>query len=145
MKNTIAKLWEQELLPIKDAIYFSNGESHECRITTHPVPSINVGEKFSLDDFNEHNKQDVCAIDIFKEIPPTTGGYCCTGGCSYGSDGFIAYLDNERNLVWAIYSSSSNPFIDAVQVDDRTVKVTTTTNLEINIDLESPLTLDLTQ
>lgn len=72
MKNTIAKLWEQELLPIKDAIYFSNGESHECRITTHQVPSINVGEKLSLDDFNEHDKRDVCAIDIFKEpLSPT--------------------------------------------------------------------------
>lgn len=38
MKNTIAKLWEQELLPIKDAIHFFNGESHEMQDYDLSIP-----------------------------------------------------------------------------------------------------------
>jgi len=141
MKKIITKLWEQELLPIKDAIYFSTGESCSCKIATYPSPSIEIGEKFSLEDFHATHKNDVCHIDIFKEIPLNNGGYCCVGEGSYGSEGFIAYLDKDKNLIWVIYSESSNPFIDVTQANDKTISARSTTNVKITIDLENPQTL----
>ncbi|MCI0913458.1 hypothetical protein JNA92_14735 [Pseudomonas putida] len=145
MKNIIMKLWEQELLPIKDAIYFSSGEACSCKIATYPSPSIKIGEKFSLEDFHATHKCDVCHIDILKEIPLTNGGYCCVGEGSYGPEGFIAYLDKEKELIWVIYSESSNPFIDVTQVNDKTISTRSTTDIKITIDLENPQTLDFIQ
>lgn len=142
MKSIITKLWEQELLPIKDAIYFSNGESCSCKIATYPSRSIEIGETFNLEDFHETHKQDVCHIDILKEIPLTNGGYSCVGEGSYGSEGFIAYLDKEKKLTWVIYSESSNPFIDITQVNDNTISARSSTDIKIIIDLENPQTLE---
>lgn len=39
MKNII-QLWEDNLLPIKDAIYFSNGRSFLCKIMDYPTLHI---------------------------------------------------------------------------------------------------------
>ncbi|EYI39237.1 hypothetical protein SEEH1576_08160 [Salmonella enterica subsp. enterica serovar Heidelberg str. 41576] len=45
MKNII-QLWEDNLLPIKDAIYFSNGRSFLCKIMDYPTLHIERNGEF---------------------------------------------------------------------------------------------------
>lgn len=42
------------------------------------------------------NKDEVTDIDKFREIKLANNCYCCVGEGSYGSEGFVAYLDENK-------------------------------------------------
>ncbi|EAU5054143.1 hypothetical protein F8926_24795, partial [Salmonella enterica subsp. enterica serovar Kentucky] len=78
MKNII-QLWEDNLLPIKDAIYFSNGRSFLCKIMDYPTLHIERNGEFDFSAFYEKNKDEVTDIDKFREIKLANNCYCCVG------------------------------------------------------------------
>ncbi len=142
MKN-IVQLWEEELLPIKDAIYFSNGKSFLCKITSYPIPCIEKNGEFDFCNFYEENKDELTNIDKFKEIRLINNGYCCIGEGSYGSEGFIAYLDRNKKLIWVLYSEESNPFVNISEYTPDIIIAESSSNIRLKIDINNPIKLEL--
>jgi len=142
MKNII-QLWEDGLLPIKDAIYFSNGKSFLCKIVPYPTPCIEKNGDFDFSAFYEENKDEVTDIDKFREVKLANNCYCCIGEGSYGSEGFIAYLDGNKKLVWVLYSEESNPFINVSEYMADIVIVESSSNIRLRININNPVDLEL--
>ncbi len=142
MKNII-QLWEDNLLPIKDAIYFSNGRSFLCKIMDYPTLHIERNGEFDFSAFYEKNKDEVTDIDKFREIKLANNCYCCVGECSYGSEGFVAYLDENKNLVWVLYSEESNPFINVSEYIPDIIIVESSSNIRLKININNPMDLEL--
>ncbi len=142
MKNII-QLWEDNLLPIKDAIYFSNGRSFLCKIMDYPTLHIERNGEFDFSAFYEKNKDEVTDIDKFREIKLANNCYCCVGEVSYGSEGFVAYLDENKNLVWVLYSEESNPFINVSEYIPDIIIVESSSNIRLKININNPMDLEL--
>ncbi|EII6507552.1 hypothetical protein LHT27_004519 [Salmonella enterica subsp. enterica serovar Kentucky] len=142
MKNII-QLWEDNLLPIKDAIYFSNGRSFLCKIMDYPTLHIERNGEFDFSAFYEKNKDEVTDIDKFREIKLANNRYCCVGEGSYGSEGFVAYLDENKNLVWVLYSEESNPFINVSEYIPDIIIVESSSNIRLKININNPMDLEL--
>ncbi len=142
MKNII-QLWEDNLLPIKDAIYFSNGRSFLCKIMDYPTLHIERNGEFDFSAFYEKNKDEVPDIDKFREIKLANNCYFCVGEGSYGSEGFVAYLDENKNLVWVLYSEESNPFINVSEYIPDIIIVESSSNIRLKININNPMDLEL--
>ncbi|MHA8111788.1 hypothetical protein ACX122_01425 [Kosakonia cowanii] len=142
MKNII-QLWEDGLLPIKNAIYFSNGKSFLCEIRPYPTPYIEKNGEFDFSAFYEEDKDEVTDIDKFREIKLANNCYCCIGEGSYGSEGFIAYLDENKKLVWVLYSEESNPFINVYEYMPGIIIVESSSNIRLRININNPVDLEL--
>ena len=143
MQSIISKLWKEELLPIKEAVFFFDGRAKSCKITSFPTPKIEVGADFDFIDFYRNNNEEVTSIDIIKEVKLLNECYCCVGEGSYGSEGFIAYLDNDKNPIWILYSENSNPFVSVFEHEENTILVESTAGLKIQIDLHNTVNLKL--
>ncbi|BBE78320.1 MULTISPECIES: hypothetical protein [Enterobacteriaceae] len=143
MKNIISELWNQELLPIKDALYLSDGRAFSYKIASYPTPRVEKGESFDFVDFYNKNKDEVTSIDTIMNIKLSNGCYCCVGEGSYGSEGFIACLDKNKVLKWVIYSETSNPFFNIYEYEDDTILAESTANVKIKVNVNNPTNLDL--
>ncbi len=143
MQATIVKLWNDETLPIKDGLYFPDGRSLFLSIACAPTPVVTTGDWFDVSEFHDKNKDELAHIDTFKEVPLSSGGILCIGGGSYGSEGFIAHLDSQKHLIWALYAERSNPFIHASENDDGTVIVESSAGFKLKIDPADPGRLHL--
>lgn len=73
--SKINELWNKEKLPIKDGIYFANGESFSFLTKFYPDIVIKKGKSFSLVDFLNKNPDCITDIDIFEKIKIPTGGH----------------------------------------------------------------------
>jgi len=143
MKILIVDLWEKDMLPIKDAIYFSDGRSFSCKITSCPTQKIELGDEFDVNEFYKNNIDEVTNIDEIKEIKLSNSGYCSVGDGSYGSEGFIACLGKERNLIWVLYSEESNPFINVREDPVNTIIAESSSGFRLKINLNNPLELKI--
>ena len=139
--SKINELWNKEKLPIKDGIYFANGESFSFLTKFYPDIVIKKGKSFSLVDFLNKNPDCITDIDIFEKIKIQTGGTCLLGEGSHGSEGFIAYITSDEKLNWVIYIEESNPFINAVELPDTFLKVESSANYTIILDLKDPINI----
>ena len=139
--SKINELWNKEKLPIKDGIYFANGESFSFLAKFYPYVFIEKGESFSLVDFLNQNPDCITHIDIFKKIKLQMGGTCLLGEGSHGSEGFIAYITSDEKLNWVIYFEESNPFINAVELSNAFHIVESSANYRIILDLKNPINI----
>jgi hypothetical protein len=145
MNSAIISLWEENLLPIKDGVYFSNGKSISKKIYSYPAPRIENGQEFDLNKFLQDNTDETTSIDGLKEISLKNKGYCLVGEGSHGSEGFIAHLDKNHELIWVIYSEESNPFINIMEEQENIVTVESSANFKIKIDVNDPVNLEIIQ
>lgn len=143
MKNIVIELWKNETLPVKDAIYFSNGAAFLLEITSYPIPTLQKGNSFDLNELYKNNENEITHIDIFKEIKLSNGFFCCVGEASYGTEGFIACLDTNKNLIWVIYSETSNPFINIIEYRTGNILVESSANFKLRIDVIDPMNIEL--
>ena len=139
MKNIIVKLWNNGQLPIKDAIYFSSGESFSLKIATHSSTLLQKGDFFNLYDLYHKDESEITNIDILNEIKLSNDYYCCVGEGSYGSEGFIAYLDINRELIWVMYFEESNPFFNITEYSPGNILAESSANVKLNIKLSRPI------
>ncbi|WP_322047531.1 hypothetical protein [Paraburkholderia sp. J67] len=143
MASIISDLWENETLPVKSGVYFSDGRSIEIRLESFPAPTIEIGCEFNFTEFYSRNKDELTSIDCLKILQLSSGGVCCVGEGGYGSEGFISRLDEDGNLVWVIYSEKSNPFIDIFEIDDGYVVAKSSARYALKIALDNPIKIGL--
>ena len=65
--KSIVDLWNEHLLPIKDAIYFADGSAFSVEITSYPTPSFEKGDDFCFSDFFKNNSDEITDVDLFKK------------------------------------------------------------------------------
>ncbi|EBF5850089.1 hypothetical protein FH026_12505 [Listeria monocytogenes] len=139
----INDLWNREELLIKNGIHFSDGSGVEVEISYYPVPDIKKGHYFSFLDVYKEDQENMTKIDVFKEIKLSNGFYCCVGEGSYGSEGFVTYLDERKNLLWVLYSETSNPFVNIMEECEGIVVAESSANFKIRLDVNKPTSLSL--
>ena len=94
-------------------------------------------EEFHIFLFYDYRERE----NIFEKIKISTGGACLLGEGSHGSEGFIAYITSDEKLNWVIYFEESNPFINAVELPDTFLKVESSANYTIILDLKDPINI----
>ncbi|OCG10929.1 hypothetical protein A9G09_11555 [Gilliamella sp. wkB292] len=139
----IVELWHKQQLPIKDGIYFASGQSIALDAVFFPQLSIHVGEKFDLNVILNNDADNLTDIDIFDKIILANGDQCIIGEGSYGSEGFIAYLSANQDLIWVIYFEKSNPFIKVLPLTNQSIMVESSANFQLIIELANPVNLKL--
>ncbi|MCK0552674.1 hypothetical protein KFO32_06245 [Pantoea ananatis] len=102
-----------------------------------------MGADFNFIDFYRNNNEEVTSIDVIKEVKLLNECYCYVGEGSYDSEGFIAYLDKDKNPIWILYSENSNPFVSVFEHEENTILVESTAGLKIQIELHNPVNLKL--
>lgn len=143
--SKIVELWNEEKLPIKDGIYFSNGVSISLSIEFHPDLLIEKGNSFDLVSFLKDEPDCVTYIDITQKIRMSDGYQCFLGEGSYGSEGFIAYITADGHLKWVMYFENSNPFINAVELSNKIIEIESSGNYKLVIDLKNPIQVSLSK
>lgn len=68
MKNVITELWEAGELPIKNALYFSDGRAELIDIISYPTPKVSKSGRFDFCEFYEKNKDEITTIGVIKKL-----------------------------------------------------------------------------
>lgn len=136
--SKIGELWDEGVLPIKDGIYFSNGDSISLAVRFYPKQLIEKGDFFDLVSFLAENPDYLTNVDPTKIILLSNGDQCFLGEGSYGSEGFIAYKNLKGDLTWVMYFERSNPFINAKELSNNRIEVESSGNYQIVIELDNP-------
>ncbi|WP_017347054.1 hypothetical protein [Pantoea sp. A4] len=143
MKSVISMLWDQEKLPIKDGIYFSNGTSIAYSVESYPKKKLTKGSEFDFEMFYKDNKDEVTSFDEIVNIKLPNGFHCSAGEGSFGSEGFIAYISDENELQWVIYLEELNPFIKITNTSDEIIIAESSADIRLKIDVNNPLNMEL--
>lgn len=77
-------------------------------------------------------------IDLCHEAELDDGsGYMCCGDGALGADGFFARLDRDRNILWVVFMTGSNPF-ERIALDGSVVHVVNNLGNSVTVDLTRP-------
>jgi len=141
--NTIQKLWKKEQIPIKDGIYFNSGKAFELYFTSYPSPILKVKEPFDLEEFLEKNQEELSYVDITCKLKLPNNHTLVSGEGSYGSEGFIGYLDKNKEPIWLIYSESFNPIISLTKLDSKIKADSSLLGISFILDIDNPLDIKI--
>ncbi|MFJ9622611.1 hypothetical protein [Streptomyces sp. NPDC101181] len=133
----IERLWEVFRLPIRDALYFAEGDSYDVALDLGVPSGLKVLAPFDLDEILESDPSWVSSVDGLVAVDLGSRGLLWGGEGSYGSEGFIARLTSERKLIWAIFLMESNPF-DRIHLSGNVATFTSTAGLEVAVDIDDP-------
>lgn len=111
--SRITDLWPAGQAPCRSGLYRADGSAREVETDGAALSWFELGAPLDLDALLEEDPEGVTEIDIhrrcFADLPDASG-YVCGGDGALGSDGFVARLDADRNLVWVVFMADSNPF-----------------------------------
>ncbi|MDT9691056.1 hypothetical protein Q5762_22440 [Streptomyces sp. P9(2023)] len=138
--TAIERLWEAFQLPIRDALHFADAHSCDVALDSDVPSGLRVLAPFDLDEMLESDPSWVASVDGLAAVDLGSNGLLWGGEGSYGSEGFIARLTVDRALVWAIFFMESNPF-DRIQLSENVATFSSTSGIEITVDIDDPRTL----
>lgn len=132
----LQEYWKKGTLPEADAIYFSDGTMMEF----NEPDCINYFSFTSglIIDLESEYGNDGAEIEILGEMHDNlTGNIVYRGAGCMGNEGFISYADCNSNIIWAIFSSFSNPFWE-VKFEGEVIVATTELKYEWRIPKDKP-------
>lgn len=144
MTNIIQEHWNNNELPGIDAILFADGtmiildfyavskEGGGKLHYVHPVCETNLK---SVEKYNDDVWSQIERHPATLSLPDGKKVYFGEG--AMGEEGFVALTENDDQLIWALYSTASNPFTKAEFVNGK-IRVYSTYDLYYNIDLLTP-------
>ncbi|MCI4066075.1 hypothetical protein MRQ36_27425 [Micromonospora sp. R77] len=141
MTTRILRLWSKGLAPGWDGLYRADGSARVVELSGGArLDGFELGPSLDLDAMLEEGPGRLTDVDILRGadvLLPDDSGYVCGGDGAHGSEGFFARLDKDRNLVWIVALTDSNPFEKA---EVRGSLATFTNNLgnSVTIDLDHP-------
>ncbi|MGW0558029.1 hypothetical protein ACWDZ6_28275 [Streptomyces sp. NPDC002926] len=137
--TAIERLWEDFELPIRDALHSADGHSYDVALDPDAPSGFAVLAPFGLDEMLESDPSWTSSVDGLAVVDLGRKGLLWGGEGSYGSEGFIARLTADRALIWAIFFMESNPF-DRIQLSNNVATFSSTSGVEITVDIEDPRT-----
>jgi hypothetical protein len=135
--NEIERLWEDFRLPIRDGLYFADGNAYDVALSPATPSGFRVLESFDLHQIRKNVPDWTSEVDGLKSIELTHGGFLWGGEGSHGSEGFLARLTPGRSLAWAIFLTESNPFQE-IQLYSKIASFVSTSGIEITVDIDDP-------
>jgi len=143
MTNIIQEHWSNNELPGIDAILFADGTmimldfytiSTEGRKLHYVNPVCETNLK-SVEKYND---------DVWSQIERHPGTLTLPDGKkvhfgegAMGNEGFVALTENDDQLIWALFSTATNPFIKAAFVNGK-IRAYSTYDRYYNIDILAP-------
>ena len=117
MRELIQDKWRQEEVPIMDGVLYSDGRivlfsyesvEHRGERGLHVV----INGETTLADFLARDPDMWTSIIEMDSVTWDGGGLrILSGGCGFGSDGFVAAIRlPDEQLLWVAVSQRSNPF-----------------------------------
>jgi hypothetical protein len=135
--TAISALWRKEQVPIEDGLFLADGAAYEVDVVNG---RLRIGAPFDLDSLLAADPTWVASIIVTREVP-IPDGLLCAGEGSYGSEGFFARLDTNRNLVWVVHFQESNPFTE-ISVHGNEATFTSTSGVSAIVNLVGQLPTD---
>jgi hypothetical protein len=128
--SEVAALWRNGLLPGADGLYYVDGGARTLRLGV-----VEVGADFDVAARLAAEPDSVTSLCIMFRAELSDGSLV-GGECAWGSEGFFARLNENRELVWVAYFEDSNPFV-GVAVAGSSATFTTNLGLPVTVDLDS--------
>lgn len=132
----VERLWRQEQLPIRSALYTAAGDAFDVEVDPQMPGGLRILDAFDAEEFFQEDPEWVTYLITTKEVGLSGGGYLCCGEGSQGSEGFFARLGPDHDLLWAVYLEDSNPFVDIAVTGDRAV-IRSTADVTVVLDAGS--------
>lgn len=113
MANEVRDAWDDERVPLVNAVTFVDGEMILLEIARHADGSVLVRPlaKTTLASYLSFNPDWWANVTSLCETQMADGQSFVAGEGSQGSDGFLAKRDARGALVYCVFFTSSNPFI----------------------------------
>jgi hypothetical protein len=132
----ITRLWAKGQLPSEDAVFYADGRSFAVEVVDG---RLSVVEEFDLDESLAEDPDCVSNVSVLGEVElPDGAGFLCRGDGDMGADGFFCRLDAARDLVWACFLTSGNPYAD-ITVAGSSATFTSTSGLTVTVDIDQPV------
>jgi len=132
--TSIARLWARGQLPSEDAVFYADGRSFAVEVVDG---RLNATEEFDLEE--SVDPDEVSNTDVFAEVAlPDGAGFLCCGDGDMGADGMFGRLDAARNLVWACFLTSGNPYV-GIAVERNLATFTSTSGATVTVDVDRPV------
>ncbi|MFZ3499124.1 hypothetical protein ACODT5_38940 [Streptomyces sp. 5.8] len=138
--TAIERLWADFELPIRDALHCADGHSCDVDLDSDEPGGLRVLAPFDLDELLESDPSWVSSVDGLAAVDLGSRGLLWGGEGSYGSEGFIARLTVDRELIWAIFFTESNPF-DRIQLSGDVATFGSTSGFKVRVDIDDPRTV----
>ncbi|MFD8493866.1 hypothetical protein [Amycolatopsis sp. NPDC059657] len=132
--SPIVALWRKGKLPIEDAIHHASGVSRELDANPEAPGGFELGDEFDLAEMLAEDPDWVSDVDITNETP-IPGGFLVRGEGSHGSEGFFGRLDAKRELVWVVFLTESNPFVETTVTGDMAT-FTSSSGVSITVSID---------
>lgn len=152
MNSLIMEHWsaEQRELPGMNCIAFANGNIIILDIRKYYNPNNNERTVHcsplcdtTMDSVVKYNDDCWTLVDAWTSVD-YQGGKMVGGDGQMGNEGFIAYVDADDRLVWAIFLEDTNP-IKRLSVNDNTlIAINEHEDLRIEIDLQNVVDIKMT-
>jgi hypothetical protein len=141
MATRIVQLWAEGLAPGWDGLYRADGSARALRLAGGArLDGFDLGLPLDLEALLAQDPDNVTSVDIARGVDvalPDGFGYVCGGEGSHGSEGFFARLDKDRNLMWIVMLTDSNPF-EKAEVRGRLATFTNNLGNSVTVDLDHP-------
>lgn len=141
MTTKIVQLWAEGLAPGWDGLYRADGSARAVELSGGArLDGFELGPPLDLDAMLDEEADNLTHVDILRgaDVPlPDGSGYVCGGDGAHGSEGFFARLDKDRNLMWIVALTDSNPF-EKAEVRGSLATFTNNWGNSVTVDLDHP-------
>ena len=141
MTTKIVQLWAEGLAPGWDGLFRADGSARSVELGGGArLDWFDLGPPLDLDALLGEDPGNVVSIDILRGVDvsiPDGSGYVCGGDGAHGSEGFFVRLDKDRNLIWIVMLTDSNPF-EKVEVSGRLARLTNNLGNTVTVNLDHP-------
>ncbi|MFC9541579.1 hypothetical protein ACFTQ7_17130 [Lysinibacillus sp. NPDC056959] len=134
--------WKNNQLPGVDSVIYSSGkviimDSYEVFDGNNTNYFINPLCETSLESIMSFNEDIWCEIEKHPQVKHHHDSIFICGEAGMGNEGFIANVDKNNNLIWAFFSTISNPF-NKLELEDHLLKAHATSDLIYVININKP-------
>ncbi|MEC1180011.1 hypothetical protein P9B03_16035 [Metasolibacillus meyeri] len=134
--------WKNNQLPGLDSLIYISGKV--IIMDCYEMINGNFIEKFvnpicetSIESIMFFNENIWCEIDQHPQVQYHNDKIFICGEGGMGNEGFIANVDKNHNLIWAFFSTVSNPF-NKLKLEDNLLTAYSTSDLIYTINIHKP-------
>ncbi|AWK06982.1 hypothetical protein HYN56_23220 [Flavobacterium crocinum] len=127
-KDYIQSKWREGLLPLIDGISFANGDIIIANTYRLIDTENNTSKRYwsplcdtTIESVEKYEGNAWVCVDIFNGEINYGNGKIVFGDGGMGSDGFVAHIDENGDLIWGIFFTFSNPIISAKIIEDKLI------------------------
>ncbi|CAI6080511.1 hypothetical protein PAECIP112173_02911 [Paenibacillus sp. JJ-100] len=152
MKSILMEHWsaEQRELPGMNCIAFANGDIIILDIRKIYDPNNNEHKMYctplcdtTIDSVEKYNHDCWTMVDVWASVD-FRGGKIVGGDGQMGNEGFIACVDHEDQLVWAIFLEDTNPIKKLSVNDNKLIAINEHEDLRMEMDLQNVVDIKMT-